>query len=419
MSPNTWLRIGWRNLWRHPTRTAITALGLAVGYFAVVFIVGWTEGIAAEMVENATSLVSGQIEIHAGEYRPERSLYETIGGRNGTDVSELLQAVSADPAVVAVAPRVYAGGLISSGDATSAGMLMGIDPLLEPNLSRFLDELSDGRLPITGRNELLIGEEMARQLVVEVGDEIVVVAPGADGSMGNDLFQIAGIFRSGLAEIDASFGVLPVADLQALIVLDPGRIHELVVSTADPWIAEETAERLADLLAPIGLDIEVAPWTELRPEMVEYVSLVDSFYFIIIGVVFVIAMLGVANTMLMSTFERRREFAVMLALGATPVKVVMVVLHEAAAMGLLSLVIGSGITIPIMIWWHNAPPDMSWLYGELTAFGTLMRPTLRVEYNVSVWIQAGLALLVTALLAALYPAARAARVPPADTLSGV
>ena len=72
-----------------------------------------------------------------------------------------------------------------------------------------------------------------------------------------------------------------------------------------------------------------------------------------------------------------------------------------------------------MIWWHNAPPDMTWLYGELTAFGTLMRPTLRVEYNVSVWIQAGLALLVTALLAALYPAAQAARVPPADTLSEV
>ena len=153
--------------------------------------------------------------------------------------------------------------------------------------------------------------------------------------------------------------------------------------------------------------------------MVEYVALVDSFYFIIIGVVFVIAMFGVANTMLMATFERRREFAVMLALGTTPLKIVLAVLLEAGAMGLLSLVIGAGITIPIMVWWHNAPPDMSWLYGELTAFGTLMRPTLRVEYNVSVWVQAGLALLVTSLLAAIYPAARAARVPPADTLSGV
>ena len=394
-------------------------MGWPWGNFAVVFIVGWAEGIAAEMVENATGLVSGQIEIHAIEYRPERSLYETIGGREGTDMGALLQAVSADPAVVAVAPRVYAGGLISSGDATSAGMLMGIDPVLEPALSRFLDELPVGRLPIPGRNELLIGEEMARQLIVEVGDEVVVVAPGADGSLGNDLFQIVGTFRTGLTEIDTSFGVLPIADLQALIVLDPGRVHEVVVSTADPWIAEATAGRLAGLLTPMGLDIEVAPWTELRPEMVEYVSLIDSFYFIIIGVVFVVAMFGVANTMLMATFERRREFAVMLALGATPSQVVLAVLYEAAVMGLLSLLIGSGITIPIMVWWHNAPPDMSWLYGELTAFGTLMRPTLRVEYNFSVWIQAGLALLLTALLAALYPAARAARVPPADTLSGV
>ena len=419
MSSSTWLRIGWRNLGRHPKRTVITALGLAVGYFAVVFIVGWAEGITAEMVENATGLVSGQIEIHASEYRPERSLYETIGGRDGTDVGQLLQAVSADPSVVAVAPRVYAGGLISSGDATSAGMLMGIDPALEPALSRFLDELTDGRLPISGRNELMIGEEMARQLVVDVGDEVVVVAPGADGSMGNDLFEIAGTFRTGLAEIDTAFGVLPFADLQALIVLDPGRIHEVAVSTADPWIAEATAERLAGLLNPMGLDIEVASWTDLQPEMVEYVSLVDSFYFIIIGVMFVIAMFGVANTMLMATFERRREFAVMLALGTTPLKIVLAVLLEAGAMGLLSLVIGAGITIPIMVWWHNAPPDMSWLYGELTAFGTLMRPTLRVEYNVSVWVQAGLALLVTSLLAAIYPAARAARVPPADTLSGV
>ena len=419
MSSSTWLRIGWRNLGRHPKRTVITALGLAVGYFAVVFIVGWAEGITAEMVENATGLVSGQIEIHASEYRTERSLYETIGGRDGTDVGQLLHAVSADPSVVAVAPRVYAGGLISSGDATSAGMLMGIDPALEPALSRFLDELTDGRLPISGRNELLIGEEMARQLVVDVGDEVVVVAPGADGSMGNDLFEIAGTFRTGLAEIDTAFGVLPFADLQTLIVLDPGRIHEVAVSTADPWIAEATAERLAGLLNPMGLDIEVASWTDLRPEMVEYVSLVDSFYFIIIGVVFVIAMLGVANTMLMAMFERRREFAVMLALGTTPLKIVLVVLLEAGAMGLLSLVIGAGITIPIMVWWHNAPPDMSWLYGELTAFGTLMRPTLRVEYNVTVWVQAGLALLVTSLLAAIYPAARAARVPPADTLSGV
>ena len=202
-------------------------------------------------------------------------------------------------------------------------------------------------------------------------------------------------------------------------MLDPGRIHEVAVSTADPWIATATADRLLAALAPAGLDIEIAPWIELHPEMVEYVALVDAFYIVIFVIVFVIAMFGVANTMLMATFERRREFAVMLALGATPMNLVLVVLSEALAMGVLSLIVGAAVTFPLMIWWHNAPPDLSWLYGEFTMFGVLLRPALRVEYNVAVWIWGAVALLLTALVAALYPAARAANVPPADTLSGL
>ena len=419
MSSNTWLRIGWRNLGRHPKRTVITALGLAVGYFAVVFLVGWMQGITAELVENSTGLVSGQIEIHAREYRPGRSLYETIGGRDGVDVTEMLRVASSDASVVAAAPRVYAGGLVSSGDATSAGMLMGVDPELEPKLSRFLNELIDGRLPVSGRRELIVGAEMARQLAVGVGEDVVVVAPGADGSMGNDLYRVVGIFETALVMLDASYAVLPIDDLQSLVVLDAGRIHEVAVSTADPWIAPETAARLSDALGLVAPDVVVAPWTDLQPVIVEYVALVDAFYLIIFGIVFLVAMFGIANTMLMATFERRREFAVMLALGATPMKVVLAVLHEAVAMGVLSLVIGVGVTIPLMVWWHNAPPDLSWMTGGISFSGTLLRPTLRVEYDFAVWAQAGLALLATAVLAALYPAARAARIPPADTLSGV
>ena len=419
MSAGAWWRIGWRNLGRHRKRTVITAVGLSVGYFAVVFIVGWAEGIGAEMVENATGLVGGQIEIHDAGFRPERSLYDTIGGRDGVDVSATLATVTADPAVLAAAPRVYGGGLISSGDSTSAGMLMGIDPELETRLSRFLDELVEGRLPQPGRNEVVIGAEMSRQLGSGLGDEVVVMAPGADGSMGNDLFRIAGIYRTGLAELDSAFAVFELGDLQLLLTLDPARIHEVSVSTADPWIAQETADRLSMALGGGEPPLEVVSWTELRPEMVEYVSLIDSMYLIIFVIVYAIAMFGVANTMLMATFERRREFAVMLALGTTPSKVVLAVLYEAVGMAVISLLVGSAITFPLMFWFHNAPPDLTWLYGEFTLMGALMRPSLRVEYNFAVWAQAALALFLTAVLAALYPAARAARVPPADTLSGL
>ncbi len=414
-----WWQIGWRNLGRHPKRTAITAVGLGVGYLAVVFLIGWMDGLTAQMVENGTGLVSGQLEIHDAEYRPDRSLYDTIGGREGADVNHFVRTIASDPAVTAVAPRLYAGGMISSGDSTSAGMLMGIDPSLELDLTRFLDDLVDGRLVQPGRNELMVGDELARQLAAEVGDEIVLVAPGADGSMGNDLFELVGIFHSGLTFFDSRQGVVPLDALQSLIVMDPGRIHEVAVSTADPWIAEAVAERLSTALGPMDLDIEVAPWTELRPEVVEYVALLESFYFLIIAIVFAIAMFGVANTMLMGTYERRREFAVMLALGTGPRHIVLTVLYEAIALGAVSLVVGFAVTLPLMVWWHNAPPDLGWLYGEVTLMGALVRPSLRVEYDVAVWIWSAAALFLTALLAAIYPAARAARVPPADALSGL
>ena len=201
--------------------------------------------------------MSGQIEIHDVEYRPERSLYNTIGGRDGADVVQLLDGITAEAGVVAAAPRVYAGGLVSSGESTSAGMLMGIDPERERSVSRFLDELVDGRVPQPGRNELAIGTEMARQLAVSVGDDVVVVAPGADGSTGNDLYAVAGIFRTGMVELDASNAVLPLTDLQTLITLDPSRIHEIAVATEDPWIADDAAGRLVAALTPADLGVAV------------------------------------------------------------------------------------------------------------------------------------------------------------------
>ena len=419
MSESPWSRIGWRNLGRNPKRTVLTALGLAVGFFAVVFIVGWSQGLMVEMVESATSLVNGQIEIHDAEYRPDRSLYDTIGGRDGADIDALLRVLDADPAVTAAAPRVYSGGLVSSGQATAAGMFMGIDPVRELTLSRFLDPLIDGRMPQPGRNELLVGEEMARQLAVGLGEELVIVASGADGSMANDLFTLVGVFGTGLVELDSTFAVMPLGDLQTLVVLAPERIHEIAVATTDPWIAEATAARLADAFLPTGRALEVVAWTTLNPAMVEYVALGDSMYFIIVIIVFAIAIFGVANTMVMATYERRREFAVMLALGATPGSVRAIVLYEAVALGVLSLAIGAVITFPLMVWFHNAPPDMSWAIADVTLMGALLSPSLRVEYDPQFWVVAALALFATALLASLLPAWRAARVPPADTLSAL
>ncbi|MYJ17294.1 MAG: ABC transporter permease, partial [Gemmatimonadetes bacterium] len=341
------------------------------------------------------------------------------GGREGADVAEILRAIEADPSVVAAAPRVYASGLVSSGEATSAGTLLGVDPEREVALTRFLDPLAAGRLPATGQHEAVVGDEMARQLELSVGDELVVVASAADGSMGNDLYTVTGIFRTGLLEFDAGTMVMPVADLQTLVVLDPDRVHEIAVSTDDPSQADLTATRLAAALGAPERAMSVASWTELNPVLAQYVALADATYWIFIVLIYSVASFGIANTTLMATFERRREFAVMLAMGASPRSVVGTVLSEAVATGVIGLALGTAVTAPLLIWFSTAPPDIGWLFGDLTVEGVLLTPSLRVGANVPAWTWATIGLIVTALVSALYPAIRAARVPPADTLSGL
>jgi ABC-type lipoprotein release transport system permease subunit len=419
MRAGPWWRIGWRNLGRNRRRTLITMGGLAFGYLAVVLLVAWMEGLTAEMIDSATGTLSGQLQVHDLEYRPERKVYDTIGGRDGADVEALVSEVAADPLVEAAAPRVYAGGLVSSGEATTAGLLMGIDPDLESRVSKILTAVVDGRPPQAGSNDIVIGSEMARQLAVDIGDEVILVVAAADGSMGNDLYTVAGIFSSGLAELDASYALLSLVSLQFLMALEPSRVHEIAASVNDPWLAPDAADRIAARLGADALGIEVEPWTRLRPEMLDYAQLARAWNGVIIFIVFAIAIFGVANTMLMATYERRREIAVMLALGTTPFAVVRSVLAEALCLGAISIAIGATLTLPLMLWFSNAPPSLSWLYGDFTMLGALIRPVLRVEWNPGMWFWSGVALLITTVVAALYPAARAARIPPADTLSGL
>jgi ABC-type lipoprotein release transport system permease subunit len=333
-------------------------------------------------------------------------------------VEAIVDLVAADPDVEAATPRVYGGGLVSTGSATAAALFLGVNPEGEPRVSKLMQGLERGRHPVTGANEILIGSEMARTLGAAPGDEVVVVAPAIDGSLGNDLFVVAGIFHTGLVDLDRAFAVLPIDVLQLLMAMPPSRVHEIAAHVPSPWRAVEALPRIQAGLTDGGFDATAESWVTRRPEMVDYANLSEAMEWFLLLIVFVMAIFGVANTMLMATFERRYEFALLLALGTTPWGVVQSVLYEALALGVIALAAGVAVTAPVMVWWYEAPPNVSWLFGEYTLSGALMRPVLRVEYPWVMAVGAGFALFGTAVLAALYPAVRAARVPPADTLSG-
>lgn len=412
-----WWKIAWRNLWRNRGRTLITASGLAFGYLAAVVMVGLTDGMSAELIENGTRLLVGQVQVHADDYLPERNMYRTIGGRDGTDVAALLTRIESHADIADVTARLYGGGLLSSGAETKAGLLLGVDPERESRVSTLLSGLAEGRLPVAGRYEVLVGSDMARQLDLSLGDEVVVVAPAADGSMGNDLYTLVGTFETGTPGIDSNYAILPLPDLQLLMAMAPSRIHEVVMTVTRPWDTPAIAAAIAAELAGGEPSVSVKPWTELRPELFEAITLMDSVNFVIVLVIFAMAIFGVANTMLIGTFERRREFAVIRALGTTPGGVWRTVVYEGVILGAIALLAGALLTAPILFWWHSSPPDLSSVIGGFSWSGSQWRPILRVEYSLDAPIISAVALFLTAIFAAVYPAWRATRVPPADALA--
>jgi len=416
-SGGLWWRVAWRNLWRNSHRTWVTASGLAFGFFAAVVMVGLTDGMTAELVENGTRLMLGQVQVHASDYLPERNMHRTIGAYDGVDVDALLERIENHPEVEHAAPRLFGGGLLSSGEQTKAGLLLGLDPDRESRVTTLLSTVIAGRLPESGAAEVLIGEEMARQLAVDVGDELVVVAPAADGSMGNDLYTVAGLFRTGTPGVDANYAVLQLSDLQSLMAMDPGRIHEVVATVSNSRETPRIAGSLAGSLREHPVSLDVKSWTELRPELSEAVALMDSMNFVIVLIIFAMAIFGVANTMLIGSFERRREFAVVQALGTTSGAVSLTVICEGIILGILSLTVGALVAWPVMVWWHNTPPDLSSWFEGFEWSGAQWRPILRVEYSLDAPLISAVALLFTTVFAALYPAWKATRVPPADALA--
>ncbi|MCS6925453.1 MAG: FtsX-like permease family protein, partial [Candidatus Binatia bacterium] len=260
--------------------------------------------------------------------------------------------------------------------------------------------------------------KLAALLRVGIGSEVVVVTQAADGSIGNDLYRVRGIFRSGSEMLDRTLVLMPLRTLQDLLHLEAHRVHELAVRLTDAAEATAVAPAVQQRLRPL-LAVQARPWPALAPELAEYVRLNQSSTRILFFIVFVVAVIGVMNTMLMAVFERTRELGVLMALGMRPASVVSLVLAEAGVLAILSLLLGGGLSIPFL--WYLAAHglDLRRVLDSLSIVGVVLDPIWYGRHDLATYLQAGLGLALTAIAAALYPALRAARLHPVEAMRKV
>jgi ABC-type lipoprotein release transport system permease subunit len=410
------LRLGWRNLWRNPGRSLLSIGAVAVACAVLITVESLRTGLVRQTLENGTRLVLGHLQVQDGAFRKDRNLYDTIGGSAGTDVPSLLAAVERRTGLAA-APRVVGFGLLSTGERSSGAEILGVDPAREARVSRLLETVVEGRgLEGAPRGAVLLGKTLAEDLGITVGGEVAVVTQAADGSLGNELWQLRGVLRTGLAALDRSLAVVAIGDLQDLMALGPGRIHQVVARVPDAEQAPRVAAALAsDGVLPPGAQAE--SWATLVPVLADYRRLIGAWGWVMVGIVGTFAGFGVLNTMLMAVFERTHEFGVLAALGLRPPLVLAMVLAECVSLAVVGIAIGVAAGAGGMAYFVLHGWDLTrWAEG-LTISGVLVDPVFRGAWTWQTLPSIAAALALIIVLAGLLPALRAASLQPVGALA--
>ncbi len=384
-------RVAWRNLWRNWKRTAITFTAVSFSTAALVasyaLMVGWT----AVMEKSVTDLSVGEVQVHHREYRAERSLYDTI-----TEPQAILEAAAA--AGIPASARSFGYGLLSSGAKSAGAQFWGVRPEAERGVSDLAANLLEGAfLPDSPGRTVVLGRKLARTLGAAVGSELVVVVQAADGSLGNELYSVAGILKGVGEGLDRSLALIHRSDFEELFVF-PGKIHQIALNSR----GETDPDLAAAAILPAAGANEVLTWRQLMPTLSQ---MFDSM---------------IASVLIfMATYERIPEFGLVKAIGASPWRILREISAEALVLGLIGSLAGGVAGVLISLRFQHHPLDLAMFVDQLDFMGIAVSSKVPFALTPACVWGPVLAMWLISVLAALWPAVRAARMKPVEALTHV
>jgi len=401
-------KMAFRNLLRQRRRSLLTGITMVIGFALLAISTGFSQGAWGMMIDLVTRDRTGHAQIHAKGYLDRPSL-----SKNFADTPELYAPLAKERGVTAVAPRIHAAALAFVEAKTTGVRIVGIDPERERSVTRIANKVSEGAfLPTAAARQARTGRNGADVLKAKSGSELVLISQGADGSIANDIFTVAGILGDSKDTSEQNNVYLHIADAQEYLTLG-GRIHELALLFENHKKAEAMTRRIGAALAAAGFrDLSAESWMEVEPEFYRTMQADRRGDNISQFIIMIIVAVGVLNTVLMSVLERTREYGVMAAIGTSPRRIFALIVIETATLALLSCVVGA--IIGSLALWYFAAVGIT--YPEPVTIAGLTVTTLRAEFVPIVYWKSFLLVMATALLVSLPPAFRAARIKPVDAL---
>ena len=408
-------KLAWRNLWRRKRRTYITAFSIGFGILLSVTFTGTGDYSYTKMINTGATMGFGHVTVEPRGYNETPALDKRLL-KSGEIRKRLLTMPDVKDAVV----RIMGQTMLASANKTIGGMFFGIDPAQEsPEYNLFLRSIKKGRLfqDIGGRG-VVVGEKVAEKLNLRVGKKLVYTTTDVNGEIVSEIALVTGIFRTGVDEVDGSMILLPINRVRSALSYGADDATLVAVIIKDQRQAEKMSAKIASLVG--NPEREVLSWHETQPELAGIITMDKSGNYVIQVLIGLLIAAGILNTLLMSVMERIREFGVMMAVGMSPGTLFRLVIMESIWFAILGVLLGIIITIPWYAYMYHTGIDFSSTIGsDSSASGVIMDPVVKIRLfkESAITILSGVFGLT--ILSGIYPAWRAGRVPPVESLKAM
>ena len=403
--------MAWRNLWRHKRRTWLTVGAMVFSNLILIFSISLQLGSYEMMINNTLKSYTGHMQIQREGYNDEPKMRSSIDA-----IIPLADRVREQLGIDTVAARAVAFAMTSSEERSYGLQIIGVEPDHEPGVSTLPGLINKGGY-FTNINaeEIVIGSVLARNLRVDIGDELTLLGSGHDGSFAAGIAVVTGIFESGVAEIDRNMAQLPIGYFQDLFGMDD-RGHNIVIN-ADSLGQVGNVQQAVMALLTNDDQLVVLDWEQLQPGLKQAIQADFTSAWFMYAVLIVLVAFSVLNTQLMSVLERTREFGVMMALGVKPVRLGNLIITETMVMSGLGL--GIGVILGIAMTWYLSIVGFSYpgmedmadrfnlpdrMYPSLSPLSILLGPSVVFLFS---------------LLASVYPAVRLFFLQPIEAMRAV
>lgn len=403
-----YLRLAWRNVWRHRRRTFLIAIGMGVTMSLLVFYDGLIGGFEQAIYGNAIQLLGGNIQVHAPGYN------EKVGRKPLLaldDPDAVVQAAESHPDVVAASKRIVTGGLVTNREGAFAITIVGVETDKEGKITPVASNISSGRYLLPDDADVIvIGRGLANAMEIEVGDRITMVGNTTHEQTRQRTMTVIGIYDVGVPSVEKGTIYISLAEAQTLFGLE-GQATEVVISLKQIGLEPGVMDAI-NASAP-GYEIE--SWETSIPDLKKTMDMKTGVMGVFGVFMLGIAAIGILNLLMMAVFERTREIGVIGALGLKPREITLLFLTEGVLIGLMGAafgaILGTAINGILGVYGLNYSQ-----FADLTEYTALISGSIYPQLVPLKVFKHALTVAVIAALAALYPAIEASRREPAEAL---